>query len=55
MIALVAGYAGILMASYGNGVLGQMPTGVLIYLSWVFIFISPRLEREKLKLAANKQ
>ncbi len=55
MIALVSGYAGILLTSYGNGVLGQMPTGVLIYLSWAFIFISPKLEREKLKLASLKQ
>jgi len=55
MIALVSGYAGILVASYGNGVLGQMPTGILIYLSWVFIYVSPKLELEKLKIKANKQ
>jgi hypothetical protein len=40
--ALTCGFAGILMASYGNGVLGQMPTGILIYLSMVFIFSSRR-------------
>lgn len=44
--ALMAGFTGIMGASYGNGVLGQMPTGILIYLSWVTIFISQQLERE---------
>ncbi len=44
--ALLGGYIGIMGASYGNGVLGQMPTGVLIYLSWVFLFSAQQLERE---------
>jgi len=44
--ALMAGFVGIMGASYGNGVLGQMPTGMLIYLSWIFIFMAPQLERE---------
>lgn len=44
--ALMAGFTGIMGASYGNGVLGQMPTGILIYLSWVFIFESQQLDRE---------
>ncbi len=44
--ALIAGYAGIMGASYGNGILGQQPTGVLTYLSWGFIFMSQQLDRE---------
>ena len=44
--ALLAGYIGIMGASYGNGVLGQMPTGALVYFSWVFIFIAQQLDRE---------
>lgn len=44
--ALIAGYAGIMGASYGNGVLGQMPTGAIVYLSWTFIFMSQQLDRE---------
>ncbi|MBU2465584.1 MAG: O-antigen ligase family protein, partial [Bacteroidetes bacterium] len=44
--ALMAGFTGIMGASYGNGVLGQMPTGILIYISWGFIFMSQQLERE---------
>lgn len=44
--ALIAGFAGIMGASYTNGVLGQMPTGALIYMSWGFIFMSQQLDRE---------
>ncbi|PKP30813.1 MAG: O-antigen ligase domain-containing protein [Bacteroidetes bacterium HGW-Bacteroidetes-16] len=44
--ALLAGYIGVMGASYGNGVLGQMPTGALVYFSWVFIFIAQQLDRE---------
>ena len=44
--ALLAGFVGIMGASYGNGVLGQMPTGILIYLSWAFLFMAPQLDRE---------
>ncbi len=44
--ALMAGFTGIMGASYGNGVLGQMPTGILIYTSWGFIFMSQQLDRE---------
>ncbi len=44
--ALIAGYAGVMGASYGNGVLGQMPTGALVYFSWAFIFMGQQLDRE---------
>lgn len=46
MSALVAAYIGIMGASYGNGVLGQMPTGIITYLSWVFLFLSPKFDEE---------
>ncbi|OIQ30369.1 MAG: hypothetical protein BM564_03100 [Bacteroidetes bacterium MedPE-SWsnd-G2] len=42
--ALVCGMAGIMMASYGNGVFGQMPTGILMYIGMVFMFLSPQLD-----------
>ncbi len=44
--AVHAGFAGIVGASYGNGVLGQIPTGPLIYLSWAFVFMSQQFDRE---------
>lgn len=44
--ALLAGFAGVMGASYGNGVLGQIPTGPLIYLSWAFVFMGLQFDRE---------
>lgn len=45
MIALHAGVMGILVASYGNQVLGQMPTGMMVYASVAFLAMAPRLDR----------
>lgn len=45
--AITCGFAGIMMASYGNGVFGQMPTGILMYLTIVFIFSSIRWEKNE--------
>jgi O-antigen ligase len=42
--ALTCGMAGIMIASYGNGVFGQMPTGILMYVTMTFIFISPKID-----------
>ncbi|MEO2059977.1 MAG: hypothetical protein ABGW76_07845 [Mesonia sp.] len=33
-------------ASYGNGVFGQFPTGVLMYVTMVFIFLAPRWDQK---------
>lgn len=43
--ALTCGMAGIMMASYGNGVFGQMPSGILMYITMVFLFIAPKLDK----------
>jgi O-antigen ligase len=45
MIALTAGCGGILFCSYGNEVINTMPSSIVVYLSWVFVFISPTLEK----------
>jgi hypothetical protein len=37
-LAIHAGTLGIYMASYGNGILGQMPTGILLYVGWALMF-----------------
>lgn len=42
MAGLTAGIFGIMVASYGNGLYGQMPTGMIIYMSYVFVYLSPR-------------
>lgn len=45
ILALTCGMAGIMMASYGNGVFGQMPTGILMYISMMFMFNSPQIDK----------
>jgi hypothetical protein len=44
--ALLCGYLGIVGASYGNTVLGQLPTSLITYMSLSFIFMSPRFQDE---------
>ena len=53
MMALFASMVGVAFASYGNQVFGQMPTGIIIYLSIAFIFISHRLDNENEKGVDN--
>lgn len=45
LMAIHAGYCGIILASYGNPILGQFPLNILIYFTWVTIFI-PNWENE---------
>lgn len=47
--ALLAGLCGILMASYGNQVFCQMPTGIICYIAIPFIFLAPHFEEILLK------
>ncbi|GAB4317846.1 MAG: O-antigen ligase family protein [Bacteroidales bacterium] len=51
--ALAAGMLGIMAASYGNGVLGQMPSGIIIYTSMAYMFLGPRLD-EKIRKKTEK-
>ena len=44
--ALTCGMAGIMAASYGNSVFGQFPTGILMYISMAFIFMSPKWDKQ---------
>lgn len=44
--ALTCGMAGIMAASYGNGVFGQFPTGILMYVGMVFIFLAPKWDKK---------
>ncbi len=48
LTALASGYFGIMVASYGNGVLGQLPTGLVIYTSMAYMFLWKQLEKDKL-------
>ncbi|MBN2747793.1 MAG: O-antigen ligase domain-containing protein [Bacteroidales bacterium] len=44
MQALASGIFGIMGASYGNAVLGQMPTGIIVYISMSFLMMSPKFD-----------
>ncbi len=44
--ALVSGLFGIMVASYGNGVLGQMPTVIITYATMAFLFLGKSYEKE---------
>lgn len=43
LFAMAAGIFGVMAASYGNGVLGQLPTGPLIYVSVAVMFLAKEL------------
>ena len=53
LLALTAGFAGILMCSYGNEIMNQMPSSIILYTSWVFIFLGPSLDTPELAPAAH--
>jgi hypothetical protein len=53
-LALISGMFGIMLASYGNQVLGQNPTGIVIYLSIALAFILPQWDSEKDEEALKK-
>lgn len=46
MSALVSGLIGVMAASYGNGVFGQMPTGIILYSSMGFLFLAKKFDTE---------
>ncbi len=46
LIALTSGYAGVLFCSYGNEVINAIPSSIVVYASWVFVLIGPKLQEE---------
>ena len=44
LIAFISGGAGILVASYGNAVVGQFPTNILYTITISYIFVAKRLD-----------
>jgi hypothetical protein len=55
LAGLLAGAFGIMVASYGNGLLGQMPNGIIIYLSMAIIWMAPGWEKEGLDKELDTQ
>ena len=49
LIALCGGATGILLCSYGNEVLNAMPSSMIVYISWAFIWLSPRWDTPELQ------
>lgn len=48
LIALCSGVAGIFIASYGNEIINDMPTSMIVSVSLAFIYLGPRLDRQLL-------
>ncbi|MBE0646840.1 MAG: O-antigen ligase family protein [Bacteroidales bacterium] len=46
MAAILSGIFGIMVSSYGNGVFGQMPTGLVVYSCMAFAFMGPQFDAE---------
>jgi hypothetical protein len=44
MSSLAAGFAGILLCSYGNEVVNAMPSSIIAYISWGLLWIAPRFD-----------
>lgn len=58
LTALLSGILGVCVSSYGNGVYGQMPTGLLVYTSMAFVFMGADLDKEiteEKEAAASKE
>jgi O-antigen ligase len=54
LLALTAGFGGILVSSYGNEVMNQMPSAMIVYVSWVFVFLGPTLDTPQLAPATHE-
>jgi len=54
LLALTAGSGGILMCSYGNEIMNQMPSSMLLYVSWVLVFLGPSFDTPSSKGAAHE-
>ncbi len=46
LLALLSGYVGIAVSSYGNPLLGQIPTGIILYMSWEDLFFDDDLDSQ---------
>ncbi|WP_190300492.1 O-antigen ligase family protein [Rufibacter hautae] len=46
LTALTAGFTGIVISSYSNEIMNMMPSSMIIFVSWGFIFMGPKLDKE---------
>ena len=50
LAALTAGSAGIFICSYGNEVMNNMPSAAILYISWAFVFLGPKLDKKEVQV-----
>jgi hypothetical protein len=55
MMAFYAGAIGIVIASYGNQVISQMPSIIFISISLAFLFYAPAWDKEIMKENEEKE
>ncbi|MNQ84817.1 hypothetical protein D3C85_999570 [compost metagenome] len=53
MIALTAGTVACFICSYGNEVMNGMPSSIIMFMSWSFIFIAPGLDEQQMQLKSD--
>jgi hypothetical protein len=46
LLALTAGSSGILFCSYGNEVMNVYPSALVMFLSWVFVYLGPHFDKQ---------
>lgn len=46
LIALTSATIGIFLCSYGNEVINNMPSSIIVCISWVFIYLGPKMDAE---------
>jgi hypothetical protein len=49
------GIVGMMAASYGNGVYGQLPSGIIIYISMAYMFMGEKLDAEFLQIKSDSK
>ena len=54
LTALASSFAGLFFSSYGNEVMNFTPSSVVIYISWAFIFLGPKMDINALSLYQHK-
>jgi len=46
LIAILSACIGIFICSYGNEVINNMPSSLIVCITWVLIYLSPKFDRE---------
>ncbi|PYF76867.1 O-antigen ligase family protein [Pedobacter nutrimenti] len=55
LIALTSGTVGVFFCSYGNEVMNTMPTALILYMSWTFIYLGPLFDKKETASTVENQ